>query len=43
MSAPAAETGLALAAVDFVDTYTWVLGQARVRADPITPTVDADP
>ena len=30
MSAPRAETGLASAAVDFVGTYTWGLGQARV-------------
>ena len=33
-SAPAAKTGLALAAIDFVSTYTWGLGQATVEAAP---------
>ena len=30
MNAPAAETGLALAAVDFTGMYTWMLDQAKV-------------
>ena len=34
--------GLALAAVDFVDTYTRGLGQARVWAAHIAPTADLD-
>ena len=38
MSAPAVKTGLALAAVDFVATYTWRLGQARVSAASVVPT-----
>ena len=42
-SAPAAKTGLALAAVDFVGTYAWGLGQARVWAALKAPTVGPDP
>ena len=43
MSAPTTEMGLALAALDFVGTYMWELGQVRVWAAPIVPTVDTDP
>ena len=42
MSAPAAKTGLALAAVDFVGTYTWGFGKARDSAASIVPTVGSD-
>ena len=38
-SAPSAETGLALAPVHFVSTYTWGLDEARIWAPPKPPTV----
>ena len=42
MNAPAAETGLALAAVDFTSTYTRMLDQAKVWAAPLAPIVSPD-
>ena len=41
--APAAEMDLALAAVDFVGMYMWRLGQARVSAASIVPTMGPVP
>ena len=39
MSALTSETSVALAAVAFEDMYTWDLGQVRVRAATMVPTV----
>ena len=39
MSVPTTETGLALAAMNFGDKYTWELGQIRVWAAPTVPVV----
>ena len=41
-SAPEGKTGLALVTVDFVGTFMWELGQARVWAAPIAPTACPD-
>ena len=42
-SAATAETCLVLADVDFVDIYTWGLGQLKCWAAPLAPTAGKEP